>query len=119
MLVKSLFGVAGAGALALILPPQAEALVGLTPKVPAPDSSVLPNLEELKKGAEDGEAPEDGFQLAQYYYRRHHRYDYGYGHHHHHRYRRWRWRRYCRRSWWHGYYRHRCYRRRVMFWIWI
>jgi hypothetical protein len=114
VLVKSLFGVAGAGALALILPPHAEALVGLPRKASAPDSGVLPNLEELKKGAEDGEAPEDGFQLAQYYYRHRHYH----GHYRRH-YRRWRWRRYCRRRWWHGYYRHRCYRRRVMFWIWI
>src|SRR5262245_7136066 len=108
VLVKSLFGVASASALAIVLPPQAEALMGLS-KDPAPDSGVLPDLEKLNEPVEDGEAPKEGVQLAQYYYRRHRR----------RRYRRWRWRNYCRRSYWHGYYRRRCYRRRVAFWIWI
>jgi hypothetical protein len=111
VLVKSLFGVAGAGALAMILPPQAEALVGLTPETPAPESSVLPDLEKLNEAAEDSEAPEEGFQLAQYYRRRRR--------HNRRRHRRWHWRRYCRRSYWHGHYRRRCYRRRIAFWIWI
>lgn len=115
VLVKSLFGIAGAGALALVLPPKAEALMGLPPDNPTPDNSDLPNLDELKEGAEDGGTAKEGFQLAQYRHPHHH-------HHHGHyrrRYRRWRWRRYCRRSYWHGRYRHRCYRRRVAFWIWI
>jgi hypothetical protein len=112
VLVKSLLGVAGASALAIVLPPQAEALVGLPSNDPTPGSSVLPNLEELKEGPADGETPEEGFQLAQYYYRRRR-------HYRRRRRRGWHWRRYCRRRWWHGYYRRRCYRRRVMFWIWI
>src|SRR5689334_5987452 len=93
VLVKGLFGIAGAGALALVLPPKAEALVGPA-DVPAPDASVLPNLEELKDGAENGETSEEGVQLASYHHRRYRRYDYR---HHHHRHRGWRWRRYCRR----------------------
>jgi len=108
VLVKSLLGVAGASALAIVLPPQAEALVGLPSNDPPPGSSVPPDLENLKEGAEGGEASEEGFQLAQYMRRRHRR-----------RYRRWRWRRYCRREYWSGHYRRRCRRRRVMFWIWI
>lgn len=118
VLVKGLFGIAGAGALALVLPPNAEALVNLPPDAPAPGSSVLPNLEELKEGADDGDAPEEGFQLAAHHRRRYRRYYYR-RHHDHHRRRGWRWRRYCRRSYWHHHYRRRCYRRRVMFWIGI
>lgn len=109
ILLKGLFGVAGAGALAVVLPPEAEALPGLPPAPgdPKSGSNVLPNLEELQAGPEDGEAPEEGVQLAQYYYRRRRR-----------RRRRWRWRNYCRR-WWNGYrYRRRCRRRRVWYWSW-
>jgi hypothetical protein len=110
VLVKSLFGIAGAGALAVMLPPQAEALVGLPPNDPAPDSNVLPDLEELNAGPEGGEASEEGVQLAQYYYRRRRR---------RRRYRRYRWRNYCRRYWNGWRYRSRCRRRRVGFWIWL
>src|SRR6476660_9664018 len=99
VLVKSLIGVAGAGALAIVLPPQAEALVGLPSSDPVPGSSVLPDLENLKEAPEGGEASEEGFQLAQYWRRRRRR-----------RRREWRWRNYCRREYWHGYYRRRCRR---------
>jgi hypothetical protein len=107
LLLKGLFGVAGAGALAVILPPQAEALMG-HPDDLAAGSNVLPNLEELKEAPDDGEAPVLGEGVEPASHRRRRR-----------RRRRWRWRRHCRRYWWHGYYRRRCRRRRVFFWIWI
>jgi hypothetical protein len=109
VLVKSLVGVAGAGALALILPPQAEALVGLTPKAPTPELSVLPDLEKLNEAVEEGDDLDENVELASHMY----------GHHRRRRHRRWRWRRYCRREWWHHHWRRRCRRRRIGFWIWI
>lgn len=104
VLITGLFGVAGAAALAAALPPQAKALSGLPPKDSLNQSNVLPDLEELAN-PEDIEGPEEGVQLAQYYRRRRRRR------------RRWRWRRYCRRYWWGGGFRRRCWRRRVWYWI--
>jgi hypothetical protein len=104
VLLAGLFGVAGTAALAAVLPPQAEALAGMPVGGPPPGSSVLPNLEDLKTDPDDAEEAVSGVQLANHRRRRH---------------RRWRWRRYCRREWWHGYWRHRCRRRRFAIWIWI
>ena len=109
VLVKSLFGVAGAGALALVLPREAEALVGLPTKAPTPGSSVLPDLQNLDEATEEGDDSnlDENIELVSHYRRRRRRY------------RRWRWRNYCRREWWHHHWRRRCRRRRVGFWIWI
>lgn len=115
VLLAGLFGVAGTAVLTTILPPQAEALVGVPPPDPASGSSVLPDLENLKTDPDDsGDAASDeGLQLAQYYRRRRRRHD------RRRRRRHWRWRNVCRREWWHGYYRRRCRRRRLAIWLWI
>jgi hypothetical protein len=105
-LIKGLFGVAGVGALAVILPHQAaEAFTGIPPDELAPGSNALPDLEQLTEGPEDTDPVlDEGIELASHRRRRRRR-------------RRRRWRRFCRREYWHGYYRRRC--RRRPFWIWI
>ncbi len=116
LFVTGLFGVAGAAALTAVVPPGAKALAGVPANDAADQASVLPNLEELKVPADEGEetTPETGEQLAQMYYRRRRRPMY-YRRRRRRRIRRWR--NYCRRRWWHGRWRRRCYRR--PFWIWI
>jgi hypothetical protein len=110
VLLAGLFGVAGTAALAAVLPPHAEALAGIPSAGPAPGSSVLPDLEDLKTDPDSGEAVSDeGVQLAQYYYRRRR----------HRRRRHWRYRNVCRRYRHHGYWRRRCHRRRFSIWIMI
>jgi hypothetical protein len=114
VLLAGLFGVAGTAALAVVLPPHAEALAGVPTDDPAPGSNVLPNLEDLEADPDQVEkvAPDEGEQLAWHY-------GYPHGRRRRRRRRRWRWRRYCRREWWHGYYRRRCRRRPFWVWIWI
>src|SRR5688500_4124547 len=111
VLLKGLFGVAGAGALAVVLPPQAEVLAGI-PSANPPRGSVLPDFEELTGSTEESdelETLEEGIEPASHrYWRRRRR-----------RRRRRRWRRYCRRYWWHGYWRRRCRRRGFWITIWI
>jgi len=116
VLLAGLFGVAGTAVLTAVLPPQAEALVGVPPPDPAPGSSVLPDLEDLKTDPDDsGDAASDkGLQLAQYYRRRRHRMYYR-----RRRRREWRWRNVCGRYRHHGHWRHRCHRRRFSIWIGI
>lgn len=108
LLVKGLLGIAGAGALAVIVPRQAEALVGLPPDDLAPDSNAFPELEKFADAPGEDAAPllDEGIELASHRRRRRRRR------------RRRHWRRYCRREWWNGYYRRRCRRRRVWIWFW-
>jgi hypothetical protein len=107
LLIKGLLGVAGAGALAVIVPRQAAALTGFSPDELAPGSSDFPELEQLTEGPEDTDPVlDEGVELASHRRRRRRR-------------RRRRWRRYCRREYWNGYYRRRCRRRPFWIWIWI
>jgi hypothetical protein len=112
LFVTGLFGAAGAAALATVIPHD-EALAKILSDDAAPDSNILPNLDELKadtdeSGAPLPEAPEEE-KVAWHY---------GYPHHRRRRRRRVRrWRRYCRRHWWNGHWRRRC--RRRPFWVWI
>jgi hypothetical protein len=107
VLVKGLFGIAGAGALAVIVPRQAEALVGFPSEDFASDNA-FPELEKFSATPEGDAAPVlgDGVELASHRHRRRRR-------------RRWRWRNYCRREYWYGHYRRRCHRRRISVWFWI
>ncbi|TMJ41652.1 MAG: protamine-2 (modular protein) [Alphaproteobacteria bacterium] len=113
VLLAGLFGVAGTAVLTAVLPPQAEALVGVPPPDLTPGSSVLPNLEDLKTDPDDSGEADEGLQLAQYYRRRRRRF------YRRRRRRGWRWRHVCRRWRHHGHWRHRCYRRRFAIWIMI
>jgi hypothetical protein len=108
LLIKGLFGLAGAGALAVILPRQAEALPGLPAEEIASGSSEFPELDKFAKTLEDGDETvlDEGIELANHKRRRRRR-------------RRRRWRRYCRREYWNGFYRRRCRRRPFWVWIWI
>jgi hypothetical protein len=110
LFVTGLFGVAGAGAVAALLPPSSEAIAKILTDED-PNSNILPNLDELQADpAGDTAAPEDGQQLAWHYGIPH-------GTRRRRRRRVRRWRRICRREWWSGAYRRRC--RRRPFWIWI
>jgi hypothetical protein len=107
LLLKGIFGLAGAAAVAAVLP-QSEVHAGIPSLGQKPDSSVLPNLEELKANPETG--LDEGVELAS------HRWD----HWRRRRRRRWRrrrWRRTCRTYWRYGRWRRRCRRRPI--WIWI
>lgn len=108
LLIKGLFGIAGAGALAVILPRQAEALPGFLADNPATGASEFPELEKFSQTLEDGDETvlDEGIELANHKRRRRRR-----------RHRRWR--RYCRREYWNGFYRRRCRRRPFWVWIWI
>ncbi|MFZ5672548.1 MAG: protamine-2 (modular protein) [Pseudomonadota bacterium] len=109
LLLKGVFGLAGAAAVAAVLP-QTEAHAGIPSLGQKPDSSVLPNLEELKANPEAG--LDEGVELAS------HRWDhYRRRRWRRHRYRRRRWRQVCRSYWHRGRWRRRCRRRPV--WIWI
>jgi hypothetical protein len=115
LFVTGLFGVAGAAAVAALLPPSSEAIAKVLADEDS-NSNILPNLDELQADSVDdvGEPiaePEEGEQLAWHY---------GYPHDGRRRRRRRRvrrWRRICRREFWNGIYRRRC--RRRPYWIWI
>jgi hypothetical protein len=108
LLIKGLLGIAGAGAIAMILPRQAQALPGFPSDDLTSGASEFPELDKFTDAFDDGDAPVlgEGVELASHRHRRRRR-------------RRRRWRRYCRREWWYGHYRRRCRRRRVWIWFWI
>ena len=105
LFLAGLFGVAGATALGAIVKPV-EAVAG----VPGSGPGILDELDDPV--ANDIEtAPETVEpEQVQYYYRRRRR---------RRRRRSRRWRTVCRRYWYRGRVRRRCYRRRVSFWIYF
>lgn len=109
-LLAGLFSVAGAAAVAVVLPTDNKALAGVPTGDPTPGSSILPNLDNMNADPDEASgAPAGDEGLEQLAWHR--------GHRHWRRRRRRGWRRVCRRYWRHGRVYRRCRRRPV--WIWL